>query len=79
MIKSTKHYYVEDSSSMNTKTERQLPLTNIPWTSVQLPLVTHHSLPQTGNLLYLCIFFFLILCSFSPILYSHNTPAGSFI
>lgn len=66
MIKSTKHYYVEDRSSMNTKTERQLPLTNIPWTSVQLPLVTHHSLPQTGNLLYLCIFFFPDSLRFQP-------------
>lgn len=42
---------------MNTKTEKQLPLTNIPWTSVQLPRVTYRSLPQTGNLVYLCIFF----------------------
>lgn len=60
--KSIKRYYVGDNSSMNTKTEKgkQLSLTNIPWTSIQLPCDTYCSLPQTGHLVNL----FLILCSF---------------
>lgn len=56
--KSTQHYYVEDSSSVNTKTEKrkELPLTNSPRTSIQLHCVTQYSLPQTGCLVYFCIF-----------------------
>ena len=55
--KSIKRYYVKDNSSMNTTTEKgkQLPLTNIHWTSIQLPCDTHCSLPQTGRLVHLSI------------------------
>lgn len=61
---------------MNTKTEKgkQLPLTNIPWTSV-LHFDTYCSFPPNrvpGTL----VPFFSDSLQF---LYSHNTLAGSFI